>query len=104
MHSQPTAWVLSFGPVGSRSNGYVVRAEMTARSLEQLGFAVVVLENSKRPIHHISPRIEVRPTLPSVVPDIALFGPFKFLSELRSQIAMLVGFLANWRTMRRAHV
>src|SRR5438105_2381885 len=42
--SPVTAWIVSFGTVGSGRDGYLVRVESTVRALVERGLGVTVLE------------------------------------------------------------
>jgi len=102
--AQP-AWIVSFGPVGSRADGYLVRVEATARALSLLGYRVHILEISRRgsPIG-LAPGITVWPAAPKIVPRPRKLGPLDFRAELRTQLAVWTGIVRNWARMRDASV
>ncbi|HEV2035676.1 MAG TPA: hypothetical protein VGU71_16035 [Candidatus Dormibacteraeota bacterium] len=100
---QSSAWIVSFGPIGSGSDGYIVRVESNARALATLGFAVHVLDVSRRKEPATPwPGVETHPAWPSVVSERRIFGPVDLLADLRGQLALIVGLLRNWKSLRAA--
>jgi hypothetical protein len=96
---------VSFGPVGAGSDGYLVRAETNARALAALGYAVKVLEISKR-VEQTNPwpNVETYPALPSVIREQRILGPVDWFANLRGQLALAVGLFRHWKALRSSQV
>jgi hypothetical protein len=99
------AWIVSFGPVGAGSDGYLIRAETNARALASLGYRVNVLEVSSRTDPTTPwPDVETHPTLPSVIREQRILGPIDWSANLRGQLALTVGLFRNWKSLRSSRV
>jgi glycosyltransferase involved in cell wall biosynthesis len=79
-----------------------VRVETTVHALVTLGFAVTILEVSgSKHESELSNHARVRPAAPSIASDARLIlGSFSPVAELRKQLALMVGLVANWRDIR----
>jgi hypothetical protein len=99
------AWLVSFGPVGAGSDGYLVRAETNAQALAALGYLVKVLEVSRRS-ERTTPwaNVETYPALPSVIREQRILGPIDWLANFRGQLALVVGLIRNRKSLRSADV
>src|SRR5712691_6739931 len=84
------AWIVSFGPVGAGSDGYLVRVETNAQALASLGYQVKVLEISSRS-ERTTPwaNVETYPTLASVIREQRILGPIDWLANFRGQLALV---------------
>src|ERR1700674_1149764 len=99
------AWVVSFGPVGSGADGYLVRAEATARTLKSLDFDVAVLEISRRSGSVLLEEgIRIHPAWPRVVPARLVLGSVDWAAEFRTQLALLAGVIRYRHDLRGAQV
>jgi hypothetical protein len=100
-----SAWIISFGPVGAGSDGYLVRVETNARALASLGFEVHVLEISARTASTSPwPAIVTHPAFPTVVAKQRILGPIDLWADIRSQIALAVGLVRHWRRLRSSRL
>ena len=99
------AWIVSFGPVGAGSDGYLVRVETNAQALASLGYQVKVLEISRRS-ERTTPwtNVETFPALPSIIREQRILGPIDWLANFRGQLALLVGLIRNRRSIRSSDV
>jgi hypothetical protein len=97
------AWIVSFGPVGSGADGYILRAELNARALAGLGFDVNVLDVSSQADSRIPwPNVQTHPAWPSMFPRRRLLGSLDVVAIAREQIALVVGLIRKWRSLRSA--
>jgi len=99
------AWIVSFGPVGAGSDGYLVRVETNAQALASLGYQVKVLEISRRS-ERTTPwtNVETFPALPSIIREQRILGPIDWLANFRGQLALLVGLIRNRSSIRSSDV
>jgi hypothetical protein len=102
---QLCAWIISFGPVGGGSDGYMIRVESNARALAGLGFIVHVLEISNRSESSTPwPNVTTHPASPSVVSKRRIFGRVNLLADLRGQVALTAGMFRYRKLLRSADV
>jgi Glycosyl transferases group 1 len=100
-----SAWIVSFGPVGSGSDGYLIRAEANARALASLGLHVDILEISTRTSQGtVWPNVEVHSAAATLVRDPRVSGHNTFSNLIRAQFALLIGLFRNWSRLRSAEV
>jgi hypothetical protein len=99
------AWIVSFGPVGAGSDGYLIRVETNAQALASLGYQVKVLEISRRS-ERTTPweNVETYPALPSVIRQQRILGPIDWLANFRGQLALAVGLARNRKSLRSSDV
>lgn len=98
-------WIVSFGPLGISSTGYLVRVEANARTLASLGFAVHILEISQRSHQTVVwPNIEAHPAWPRITPEARILGGIDLLVEMRVQVALVAGLIRYWKKIRSADV
>jgi hypothetical protein len=96
---------VSFGPLGISSSGYLVRVEANARALATLGFAVNVLEISKRTQPTVVwPNVQAHPAWPAITPKVRVLGGIDLLAEMRVQLALAAGLIRYWKRIRTADV
>lgn len=102
---RPVAWIVSFGPVGAGSDGYLVRVETNAQALASLGYQVKVLDISRRS-ERTTPwaNVETYPALPSVIREQRILGPIDWLANFRGQLALVVGLIRNRKSLRSSDV
>jgi hypothetical protein len=99
------AWIVSFGPVGAGSDGYLVRVETNAQALASLGYQVKVLEISRRSMRTTPwANVETYPALPSVIREQQILGPIDWLSNFRGQLALVAGLIRNKESLRSCDV
>src|SRR5207245_8896071 len=81
------AWIVSFGPVGAGSDGYLVRVETNAQALASLGYQVKVLEISRRS-ERKKPwtNVETFQALPSIICEQTILGPIALFSTICEQL------------------
>jgi hypothetical protein len=99
------AWLVSFGPVGAGSDGYLLRTESNARALANLGYMVDVLDISTealstRPFKDVV----THPAWSGIVRGRRILGPIDLLADLRGQLALAAGLLRHGAEMRAADV
>ena len=100
---RPSAWIVSFGPVGSGADGYLIRVEANSRALAGLGYEVSVLEVSTRSQStNPWPHVTTCPAAPWLAAQRRILGPVNLLADLRAQLALAVGTIRNWRSLRAA--
>jgi Glycosyl transferases group 1 len=100
---RPVAWLASFGPVGSSADGYLIRVEANAQALASLGYAVHVLEVSKRnEATNPWPHVTTHPAAPWLVAKRHIFGPMNILADVRGQFALVAGLFRHWSSLRSA--
>ncbi len=99
------AWIVSFGPVGAGSDGYLIRVETNAQALASLGYQVKVLEISSRS-ERTTPwtNVETYPALPWVIREQRILGPIDWLANFRAQFALVVGLIRNRKSLRSSDV
>src|SRR2546430_9406039 len=76
------AWIVSFGPVGAGSDGYLVRVETNAQALASIRYQVKVLEISRRS-ERTTPwtNVETFPSPPSHNRRPPIPGPLDLLRD-----------------------
>jgi len=103
--SRGSAWIVSFGSVGSRRDAYVIRAEATARALEETGFTVEVLEISNRTTAlQLSRGISIHPLGGRLTPGARVMGSVDLVAEFRKQVGIIVGLIKHSRDLRGSQV
>ena len=103
--NRQSVWIVSFGPLGISSGGYLFRLEANARALASLGFAVNILEISRRTQPTVVwPNVETHPAWPRITPKERVLGGIDLLAEMRVQVALPAGLIRYWKRIRSADV